>query len=201
MGAIYCITNIVSGKRYIGQTIHSIKTRWSYHLRATRNNSRCNLHCAIRKYGAAAFKIEQIAFAETLKDLNEKETYYIAKLGTLAPNGYNLTTGGEGYRVSNETRQKLSRAGLGRRHSEKTRCKMSSIARGKSPVSEETRQKMSASQWNRKKTCCKHGHPFNVVNTYIVPSTGKRKCLICCYLSHGQKLPPKLKEYVTNAST
>ena len=36
-----------------------------------------------------------------------------------------------------------------------------------------------AGQANRDKTHCAHGHPFDAVNTYVDPSTGKRSCREC----------------------
>ena len=41
--------------------------------------------------------------------LNEREIFWIAKLNTKVPNGYNLTDGGEGLvNPSDETRAKMS---------------------------------------------------------------------------------------------
>ena len=158
-GIIYCATNTVSGKQYVGQTTQPLEMRWRHHVKVARNGSPCALHGAIRKYGVAMFKIEQIDFAGTLEELNEKEALYILQLKTLVPSGYNLTTGGGQYEISEETRQKLSKAALGRvlshetcrRHStalvghsvsEKTRKKLSNAAIGRTH-SEESRQKMS----------------------------------------------------------
>lgn len=111
-GFIYLVTNTVNGKQYVGQTTRSLKRRWQFHLRSVRGGSKYALHCAIRKYGAAAFKVEQIDSAETLEELNEKEARYVLQLATLAPGGYNLTTGGDGFKVSDETREKQSKTHL-----------------------------------------------------------------------------------------
>ena len=159
-GIIYCITNTVSGKQYVGQTTRTLERRWWFHLRSVRYGSQCALHCAIRKYSPAAFKIEQIDSAKTLDELNEKEAHHIAQLKTLAPCGYNLTTGGEGYEVS-----------------------------------EEVRRIQSESSFWGKKTRCPKGHPYNEVNTYTSPSTGKRSCVICYYLYRGRKLPERFQSY------
>ena len=90
LGIIYCATNTVNGKRYVGQTVRSLKRRWQFHLKSAKDGSECTLHRAIRKYSAEAFKVEQIDFAESPEDLNEKEVRYILLLKTLTPNGYNL---------------------------------------------------------------------------------------------------------------
>lgn len=52
-------------------------------------------HKAIQKYGKNNFVIEQIDSANNLQELNEKEVYWISKLNTLSPSGYNLTIGGD----------------------------------------------------------------------------------------------------------
>jgi hypothetical protein len=33
--------------------------------------------------------------------------------------------------------------------------------------------------WQRRKTHCKHGHPFDAANTYVSPTTGFRTCIAC----------------------
>lgn len=109
---IYLITNLINGKKYVGQTIQSVKRRWDFHV--------CNaggcvaLKSAIKKYGKENFKIESIYEASSLEELSKKESEYIVSYNTLAPNGYNLTTGGERPVFSEETRKRMSEAGLGR---------------------------------------------------------------------------------------
>lgn len=188
-GIVYLVTNTVSGKQYVGQTTHRLKVRWKHHLKSVRNGSTCALHCAIRKYGAVIFKVEQIDSAETLDKLNEKEVYYIATLKTLAPGGYNLTIGGDGvagYSHTDETRRRLSRVFLGK------------------GVREKTQQRRLESLVNRKyplKQICSRGHRFDAVNTYITPSTGAYQCLTCYYLQSGRKLPERLQQYAHSTSS
>ena len=166
-GKIYCVTNTANGKQYVGQTRFTLATRWRHHLRAARDGSTFAIHCAIRKYGPELFKIEQIDIADSLEELNRKEEQYIAKLRTIVPSGYNLTGGGEGREVSEETRKKLSEAAAGVLPSEDTRSKLSRIAATKShevsedvrrgisdkllghEVSEETRRKISQTKWEK----------------------------------------------------
>ena len=175
-GLIYVVTNTVNGKQYVGQTTLALSRRWQGHSKAVTNGSTYALHLAIRKYSTAAFKIEQIDSAETLEELNETEAHYISQLETLAPGGYNSTTGGEGHTVSYETRRKMSEAQIGKSFSVET-CK-----------------KLSEASMNRKKTCCPRNHPLNQGNTHI-DFRGSRHCLVCWYLNHGRKLPQKLKKY------
>ena len=97
---IYCYTNKVNGKRYVGQAVDFIK-RHKQHICASYNEERkgYNLpfHNAIRKYEIKNFKIEILK--ENLQnqdELNYWEKFYIAELDTLANNnkGYNLASGG-----------------------------------------------------------------------------------------------------------
>ena len=90
--AIYKITNKINNKSYIGQSINP-QHRWSVHKsRAKQNEDNSIIHLAIQKYGVENFDFSIIGWFE---DYNEKEKYYIQLFNTLAPNGYNLTQGGE----------------------------------------------------------------------------------------------------------
>lgn len=83
---IYKIENLINGKIYIGQSIH-IEKRWSEHCKA----SSCSLISkAIKKYGKDNFSF-QILEECSVDSLTKKESEYIAKYNSLAPNGYNIT--------------------------------------------------------------------------------------------------------------
>ena len=125
LGFVYCVTNSVNGKQYIGQTIRSIVERWRYHVRDAKLGSMCALHCAIRKYGVDAFAVEQLDSADSLEELNCKEAHYIGALQTFAPAGYNVTTGGDSFEHSVETCRKISETHLGKVVSEETRQRIS----------------------------------------------------------------------------
>lgn len=91
-GVIYLISNTRNKKLYIGQTVQSLGTRWSSHCRI---DSRCKaLSAAIGKYGKESFSISEIGRAETKEELNALEQFYVEKLQTMAPNGYNIKEGG-----------------------------------------------------------------------------------------------------------
>lgn len=70
-GFIYCVTCLVNGKQYIGQTILSVQARWSRHIRNAKKNSDCKFHRAIRKYGVDKFTVEELlaVSAPTKKEL------------------------------------------------------------------------------------------------------------------------------------
>ena len=92
---IYKITNDVNGKSYIGQTKRTLSYRWSMHKSFTKRGSNYAFHSAIREYGAEHFHVEQIDIASDIEEACIKEKYWIEKLGTMVPNGYNMTHGGE----------------------------------------------------------------------------------------------------------
>ena len=169
MGSIYKVTNTVNGKAYIGQTIHDAeKRRIRDHLTGNVSGSRL-VKRAIEKYGKDAFTYEILHDGIIPEFLNALEIEAIAKFNTIAPHGYNLTTGGEGGSPSEETCRKISEANkgenhpmYGKKHSEETCRRMSEAHKGeknhnygKSP-SDETREKMSEAHkgqipWNKGK--------------------------------------------------
>ena len=113
---IYCIENLVNGKKYIGQS-KNIYHRWDYHKSNLNNNRHYNgyLQKSWNKYGADNFKF-YILEKCTLKELNKKEKSWISYYNTKEA-GYNLTYGGDGCmgRACSEiTKYKISKANKGR---------------------------------------------------------------------------------------
>ena len=101
-GYIYCIENLINGKRYIGYTKNDIETRWKQHLSKTHHREDNSiLHLAIQKYKEYNFKIYAIhtEASKTIDELMRKlklfEPRYIKLFNTLSPNGYNVLSGGE----------------------------------------------------------------------------------------------------------
>ena len=93
---VYLVTNLHNGKKYVGITTRSVRTRWSGHLAATRFGSQQTLHRAIRKYKEDAFIVEHIADATSLEHLRDAERALIAQYATFGRKCYNSTVGGEG---------------------------------------------------------------------------------------------------------
>ena len=94
---IYLVTNKVNGKLYVGQTIQVLKKRWSSHgSDAKRGRGPHALVHALLKYGKENFTIRTLKVCSTIKELNRFEKFFIVKLKTKAPNGYNITDGGDG---------------------------------------------------------------------------------------------------------
>lgn len=101
-GYIYLITNKINQKKYIGQTRQDFKQRMRDHAsKAKHNKTNSYLHSAIRKYGWDNFTKEIIetikaaSLEELVRELNEKEIYYIKHYNSLfSKNGYNISEGG-----------------------------------------------------------------------------------------------------------
>lgn len=108
---IYCIENKINGKRYVGMTTQSLEDRIAQHVSESRYSRKKLIHKAIAKYGIDSFVISVLDEAHDLEQLKELERYYITTLSTLAPNGYNLTYGGDGvfgYKHSDNARALIS---------------------------------------------------------------------------------------------
>lgn len=146
---LYRITNLVNGKIYIGQTSKSISQRWSRHCWRSEKNKNMAISQAILNYGRSSFKIEQIDEANSYLESNKKERELIAKYNSLAPNGYNLSVGGENKGMTEETRRKISEANKGKLISEETRKRLSDSHKG-IRMKKETKEKLSKSNSGKK---------------------------------------------------
>jgi group I intron endonuclease len=107
MGCVYCATNQINGKQYIGKTIHKLSCRKKQHIKSAKNNSKLAFHEALRKYGLNNFVWKKIFEDNDNGLLLSAETHYIKKYNTISPHGYNLTYGGEGTSFSKETIKKI----------------------------------------------------------------------------------------------
>jgi group I intron endonuclease len=163
MAVIYKATNTINGKAYVGYSENLEKRK--------REHKRCGkyFHSAIKKYGEDAFEWQILKEDATLED----EIRLIAEHETFEK-GYNLTKGGEGilgYSHSQETKQKLRKAGKGRKcsplqletlrrnaelmkvrgHSEEVKQRISSSHKGK-VFSEEHKMNISKNHAAKKET-------------------------------------------------
>ena len=86
MGIIYCYTNKITGKKYIGQTIHPTQRKRNHLHSAMKLGSDYYFHRSIRKHGIENFEYEIL---EECDNLSERETFYIKEYNTIWPNGYN----------------------------------------------------------------------------------------------------------------
>lgn len=132
MGYIYMITS-PSGKKYIGQTIRSIKERLDEH---PRKKDCIAIHNAIQKYGWENMKKEWYRVPD--EDLNFYEEMMVTLLGTLSPDGYNLKEGGGNCGKHSETtiqKMKESQSGeknpmFGKTRTDETKKKHSESTKG-----------------------------------------------------------------------
>ena len=98
MGYIYCITNLVNQKKYVGKTTYSITKRFKEHCSDSKRE-RCEkrpLYDAMNKYGVENFKVECLEEVDDSTVLSEREIYWIHELQTYGEQGYNATKGGDG---------------------------------------------------------------------------------------------------------
>lgn len=133
-GVIYVITNRMNNKQYVGQAVSysgsrpwGSHRRWQAHVKNAKNNKcECRLlENAIRKYGVDKFTLEDVLECD-INELNQFECQYIEEYQTLAPNGYNLMTGGGNGRThSEETKLKMSQTRTGKTHTEITKQRIS----------------------------------------------------------------------------
>lgn len=132
---IYKVTNKSNGKSYVGQHKVNPEEKFMRYL-----GKGFAIREAIRQYGRDNFTkeiLEELEDDESRELVNERERYWIAKLNTMDPNGYNLYPGGKNgctkemaekiiakrrangtLNPSEETKQKMSEAAKGRRFSE-----------------------------------------------------------------------------------
>jgi len=169
-GIIYKIVCTISGKIYVGRTQEKLSKRIYKHKYYSKKG-RPGVDSAIAKYGWENFTVEVIEECP-IEQLNEREIFWITTLNSKAPNGYNLTDGGDGctgYKHTAESRAKISanhadvsgenNPMYGKPLSEEHKAKISANhadVSGKNnpnygkPLSKEQKDKISASQKGKK---------------------------------------------------
>ena len=152
---IYCITNIVNGKRYIGKTVR-LKKRWTNHKSSLKYGVHHNTYFerSWNKYGEENFDYRVLLYCSP-DMLSYYEPRAIHAYNTLDERyGYNFRDpDGEGsFRHSESSKKKISEALTGRKASQETKDRMSKARKGEKhgPMSEETKQKISNALKGRK---------------------------------------------------
>lgn len=144
---VYCFKNNINEKRYIGTTKRSLAERWRNHLVDVERGSKFRFHAAIRKHGDESFTGFILEECSSIDEMMTKEKYYIELFHTTDYEmGYNMSSGGlgsPGWFMTDEIRQNMCQGTLGRKHSESTKKKMKESAKHRSPISKETRAKIS----------------------------------------------------------
>ena len=160
MPIIYAAQNTTNLKQYVGRTCQTLEQRKKQHLnKAFSGKIVTYFYNALIKYGQEKFEWRIIDTCEGMAEddfvaANEKEAYYIEKLGTFAdedPGGYNLVKSGPNGAFSEESKARMSASQTGelshmygKKLSEETKARMSASSTGKKH-SEESKAKMSAS--------------------------------------------------------
>lgn len=111
---IYCYTNQINNKKYVGQT-NNLERRKKQHIQDSihqhlnhENAYNQLIHQAIRKYGIDNFIISILEIIDTddWEKVNKLESEWIKKENCLSPNGYNLKA--EGAANIGKNKSKLS---------------------------------------------------------------------------------------------
>jgi group I intron endonuclease len=134
MNKLYCITNKINGKKYIGFTSRPIEERIVEHFSPSSFKTGYAIHKAIKKYGKENFNYDVIYEGV---DALEKEDYYIQKLNS----EYNMTCGGnvppsqlgKKWNHTEESKLRISLACKGKPKSDKHKQSMSECRKGKKP--------------------------------------------------------------------
>jgi group I intron endonuclease len=137
---IYKITDNRNGKSYIGQCAKPISETKKYY------GSGKIITNIIKKYGSSILSKEILCECNTKDELNDMEKYYIKKYNTIIPNGYNISTGGNGGDLGSEVNDKIALT-VSKRWKEGLydHIDFSKINKGK-VMSDEVKKKISESQ-------------------------------------------------------
>lgn len=162
---VYKATNLTNGKFYIGYTGRGLSQREKAHRYTARGTAPHGLlHRALCKYGDASIVFEVLA--DFAGDEDMAKLFECEAIAAWKP-AYNLTYGGEGGTLAEESRAKIGAANrgrkrteefserqralmTGRKHTLETRAKITAANIGRPssmlgrPVSAETRAKLSA---------------------------------------------------------
>ena len=191
---VYKIVNTLNGMIYVGQTKRNLDERMREHYR----KNITPIDKAIHEIGRENFKAYVIEECTSQNELYEREEYWINKLNTIFPNGYNRCNGGKtskGYKHTSESKEKMRKAregmylGIdnpfyGKHHSEEQKAKWKKDRQGRKPSEKALEESLKARQ--RKVVNLETGEIFNSIKEasekYSIPSThitrvckGKRK--------------------------
>lgn len=158
---IYCTTNIENGKKYVGLCTKPKESSTNYY------GSGALFIKSLKKHGREYFVKEILEENLTYDNICEREIYWISKMNSKHPNGYNLCDGGsgtlnpsditrlkqseshKGKKLTEEQKRKIGDKSRGRKHTEESKKKLSISHKGKK-LSEQTKLKISEFSKKRK---------------------------------------------------
>ena len=190
MGFIYQIRNTVNGKCYVGQTRQALSQRWNKH----RTRPDGILKFAFASHGLDKFEFSVICEIPN-EELNDREVREISERNTLAPNGYNLQTGGGAFAHHEETKLKISEANkishlgvkLSAEHASRIKEGQKASDNMSHPRSEGVRQRDK----EIKRALMKPVDQYTLDGTFMktwesVKATGVNRVNACCNLKYAQ---------------
>nr|DAG32495.1 MAG TPA: intron associated endonuclease [Caudoviricetes sp.] len=146
---VYIHINKINGKKYVGQTVSgdNPNKRWKNGMGYKTQKL---FYRAIQKYGWDGFDHEIVASNLTLEEANHFEEILIDKLDTMnLAHGYNLKSGGENNRLSEETKRKISDAHKGKTFSDEQRKNISEGHKG-GTITDEHKKRISEANKGKK---------------------------------------------------
>lgn len=152
---VYCHTNKINGKKYVGITCKNPIRRWG--AKGTGYRQNIHFYNAIQKYGWDNFEHEILYRGLTLEEATIVEVQLIAEYKSNNPGfGYNSTAGGEmNQEYTDEAKAKMSLAAKNRVITDEWRQHMSESRKGRSPwnlgkeLSVEHKEKLRKAGLNR----------------------------------------------------
>ena len=154
---VYCIRNILNGKRYIGSTGVSFRRRWRSQRQSLRRNEHRNKHLnrAWEQCGESSFVFEVLEYIDDVNCLLAEAKWMNHYKSSDQSYGYNtmpVPGSAQNYKHSEETKARMSiqrRGRPGHPMPEDHKARLNALRIGK-PRSIETRTKISAALIGRK---------------------------------------------------
>lgn len=196
---LYLVTNLINGKKYIGQTNESVGylKRFQNHIKESKQpfikSQLCVFHRAIAKYGEENFQVKLLLKHIPEDQIDFYEKLWISKFNTFWKNGYgyNMTYGGSGlpgHHHSENTKELISQSikSYWQRVKENPEeynrlCNLRSQNLKGIPKSEETKKKLSMSakeRYKREINPFSGKHHTNDVKTKIGQANGYKVAML-----------------------
>ena len=164
--ALYRIHHIDFNMDYIGWSSDSINRVFEQHEKA--NSYIGNTICT---YGWSAFDVDVLHLVKIKEEVLKLEVEEIAKHNCQAPNGYNLTPGGEGisfegHHHTEKTKEKMRKAMKGKKKPGTSKA-MQGKKHGTGKRSEKAKQKMRGKKKPGTSKAMKKNNPSKCLNVKI----------------------------------